>query len=178
MARRAALLRGVNLGPARRLAMPALRDALAAAGYDGVATALASGNVVLTTRERPSVTERRVREVVAERFGMDVDVVVRTAAEMGAIVEGNPLADVADDSRRLQVMFLGGEPAAGALEGLEAMDLGPDAVRVRGREVYVWSGGGIARSPALKELGRRPLGVTATARNWSTVLRLRGMLEA
>lgn len=56
--------------------------------------------------------------------------------------------------------------------------MGDDAIRVSGRELYVWSPGGIIRSPALEEIERRRLGVVTTARNWSTVLKLRAMLGA
>lgn len=177
MGRQVALLRGVNLGPARRVAMPALREAVEGLGYADVATLLQSGNVVMTAADPPATAARRVRRAIAERFRLDVEVVARTDRQIAAVVEGNPLEDVADDPRRLQVMFLDRRPDRAALEGIEDADMGPDAVRVRGREIYVWSGGGIARSPALRELGRRRLGAVATARNWSTVLRLRAMLE-
>lgn len=177
MPRVVALLRGVNLGAARRVAMPALREAVEALGHREVATLLQSGNVVMTTDDPPAATARGVRGAIADRFGLDVDVVVRTARQIAAVVDGNPLADVADDPRRLQVVFLDRRPPAGALDGVEEADLGPDAVRVRGREIYVWSGGGVARSPALEELRRRRLTVVQTARNWSTMLKLRAMLD-
>lgn len=178
MPRQVALLRGVNVGRARRIAMADLRGAVAGLGYGDVATLLQSGNVVFTTSDAASTARRRVAAAVAEAAGFDVDVVVRTAAQVARVVDGNPLADVATDPKRLQVIFLGSAPAATALAGLEEAAVGDDVIRVRGRELYVWSPGGVIRSPALDEIERRRLGVVATARNWSTVLKLRAMLSA
>jgi uncharacterized protein (DUF1697 family) len=75
------------------------------------------------------------------------------------------------------VLFLGGRPDAASVRGLDDEAVGPDRIRVGGREIYVWCAGGMRDSPAMKAIERRRLGVAATARNWNTVLRLRDMLE-
>lgn len=72
--------------------MADLREAVSGLGYGDIATLLQSGNVVFTS---------------SEAAGFDVDVVVRTAAQVARFVDANPLADVATDPRRLQVVFLG-----------------------------------------------------------------------
>ena len=48
------MLRGINLGPNRRVAMAELRTLLTDAGYEGVGTYVQSGNIVLTSREKPA----------------------------------------------------------------------------------------------------------------------------
>ncbi|HUH20448.1 MAG TPA: DUF1697 domain-containing protein, partial [Gaiellaceae bacterium] len=80
MPRYVALLRGINLGPRNRVAMPALRDALEEAGFDDVKTYVQSGNVVLGSRAKPETVRRKVEQVIADRFGLEIPVVVRTRA--------------------------------------------------------------------------------------------------
>jgi len=175
-ARRIALLRGINLGSRRRVAMAELRELVEGLGYEDVATHLQSGNVVLTGAERPERVARRMEEAIAERFGFDVDVVVRTGAQLRAAVEANPFSDESADGARLLVLFLGADPDPEAVRGLDDERAGDDRIRARRREIYVWCPGGVRRSPGLAEIERRRLGVTATARNWNTVLKLRAML--
>jgi uncharacterized protein (DUF1697 family) len=172
MARRIALLRGINLGSHNRIAMGALREALAGHGYEDVRTLLQSGNVVLSSAARPDRLARELEALIAERFGLDIAVVVRTREELAAVVEHNPLAAVATDPKRHQVVFLRGKPDAEAVRAVEAADVEPERIAIAGREVHVWHANGIQRSPASKLLERTGLGAQGTARNWNTVLKL------
>jgi uncharacterized protein (DUF1697 family) len=174
-ARRAALLRGINLGSRRRVAMAELRELVEGLGYEDVATHLQSGNVVLTGSDRPERVARRIEGAIAERLGLDVDVVVRTGAQLRAVIERNPFPDESTDGAKLLVLFLGADPDPEAARGLDDERAGDDRIRARGREIYVWCPGGVQRSPGLAAIERRRLGVTATARNWNTVLRLAAM---
>src|ERR1700751_2428797 len=93
------LLRGINLGPNRRVAMPELRQLLTDAGFEDVRTYVASGNVVLTSSLSADKLGAKSEKLIAERFGFDVDVIVRTADELAEVVRSNPLADVAEDPK-------------------------------------------------------------------------------
>jgi|SRR5579884_157053 len=84
MAPQVVLLRGINLGPNNRIAMPALREALADAGFEDARTYVQSGNIVLKHRGRPDVLAERVHDLIAERFGLDIAVLARTRAELAA----------------------------------------------------------------------------------------------
>jgi uncharacterized protein (DUF1697 family) len=168
-----ALLRGINLGPRRRVSMPELREALTSAGYEDVRTHLQSGNVVLATDEVPAVQlEAELEELIAGRLGVETPVLVRTHQELAAVVVRDPLGDVADDPKRYQVTFLSEALADDVAEALRSADLGDERLAVDGREIYVWHANGIQRSPASKLLTDKRLGVTATARNWDTVTAL------
>jgi uncharacterized protein (DUF1697 family) len=90
MARLVVLLRGVNLVRRNRIAMPALREALDEAGYDDVATYVQSGNVVLSSRKSATRVQSDVARLLVDRFDLDVAVLVRTRAELAAVVERNP----------------------------------------------------------------------------------------
>ena len=166
------LLRGINVGPNKRIAMPQLRDLLTDAGFDDVRTYVASGNVVLSSSVSASKLGARCEKLIAERFGFDVDVIVRTADELAAVVRLNPLADVADNPKRYQVSFCDGEPDAAAVDKVAAAATPGERVVAIGRELYAWHPNGVGRSKMWTKLVGSGLGVRATARNWTTVTTL------
>ena len=172
MARYVALLRGVNLGARNRVPMAELRALLEELGHEDVATLLQSGNAAVTTTQKPAAVAEQLQAAIADRFGVDTVVVLRTATQLQDVLERDPLGDVADDPKRYQVHFLAGKPRAAAVRALEAADVAPERLAVSGNEIYVWHAGGIQRSPASKAIEKADLGVAATARNWSTVEKL------
>src|SRR5580765_324469 len=89
------LLRGINLGSRNRIAMPALRAALEAAGFADVRTYVQSGNVVLSSSATGAEVTGKVQRVIAKEFGLDIGVVTRRRAQLAKVVERNPLAKVA-----------------------------------------------------------------------------------
>src|SRR3712207_6467603 len=126
MARLVALPRGINLGRSRRIAMADLRALLEDEGYEDVRTHLQSGNVVLRSDDPPERVAAAMERSLRNRFGMDVDVIVRTGNELAAVVAADPLGDLADDGARHVVAFLSSEPDPDALRALADEDFGPE----------------------------------------------------
>jgi uncharacterized protein (DUF1697 family) len=152
--------------------MPALRDALADAGFTDVRTYVQSGNVVLSSRAKAERVARDVERLLAERFGLDIAVVTRTRDELARIVARNPLQKVAANPKRYQVTFLAGRLDRDVVRMLEAAAVKGERVAVHGREVYAWHPDGVARSKLWSALAGTRLGTTATSRNWTTVEKL------
>lgn len=177
MARHVVLLRGINLGSRNRIAMPDLREALEEAGFEDVRTHLQSGNVVLTSRAKPESVARKVERVIEERFGLEIPAVVRSRAQLAAVVKRNPLADVVTEPKRYQVSFLTAKLPAKAVRELEAVAAPDERVVAVGREVYAWHPRTVARSKLWAKLAGKDLGVTATSRNWATVEALLELAE-
>jgi len=175
MQRRVALLRGINLGPHKRIAMGELRDALGEAGYEEVQTYVQSGNIVLGTDAPPNNLEGELERLIRDRWGFDVPVIVRTRRELAEVVKGNPLAKVATNPKRYQVTFLDRELEPRRVEELNALARESERLVVRGRELYAWHPEGVARSKLSAKLAGQGLGVKASARNWTTVETLLGM---
>ena len=169
MPRYVALLRGINIGSRNRVSMPELRAAMEGAGFGEVQTYLQSGNVVLESGVKPESVRRKIEGVIAERFGLEIAVVVRTKAELAAVVQKNPLGDEAKDPKRHQVTFLSKKLPAKTVRELEETATEQERVAVAGREVYAWHPSGVARSKLWSKLAGKGLGVTATSRNWTTV---------
>jgi uncharacterized protein (DUF1697 family) len=178
MTRQIALLRGINLGPRRRVSMPELRELLVGAGFDDVRTYVQSGNVVLSSDLAAEAVAERCEREIASRFGFAVDVVVRTGDELAEVVRRDPLGEVANDPKCYQVTFLATELPARAVDKLEAIDAEPEQFVLAGRELYSWHPDGVGRSKLWARLAKDGwLGVTATARNWTTVTTLLTMAE-
>ncbi|HEY3774582.1 MAG TPA: DUF1697 domain-containing protein [Solirubrobacteraceae bacterium] len=175
MARHVLLLRGINLGPSRRVPMADLRALLTDAGYEDVATYVQSGNIVLESRSKPAELESRVATLISERFGFDVPVCARSAAQLVKVLEHDPIPGAADEPKRYQVTFLAERAPAAAVKKLEQLALGSERVAAHGRELYTFHPDGIARSKLAKALTAKELGIAATARNWTTVRTLAEM---
>ncbi|MFL6017272.1 MAG: DUF1697 domain-containing protein [Gaiellaceae bacterium] len=172
MARHIVLLRGINIGSRNRIAMPELREALESAGFDDVQTYVQSGNVVLSSGKSAVEVAQACERQIERSFGLDIDVVTRTRSQLAKIVERNPLAEVATDPKRYQVSFLSAKPSADVVRKLEEAAAEQERVVPAGREIYAWHPEGIGRSRLWTLLAGRGLGVTATARNWTTVTKL------
>ena len=165
------MLRGINLGPNRRVPMADLRALFGEAGYADVQTYVQSGNVVVESTAKAPQLERTAAELISDRFGFDVPVVVRTVRQLAAVVKLNPLGEVATDPKRYQVSFLAATPPPDVVRALEEAAAGEERVVRHGREIYSWHPDGVARSKLAVALAGRKLG-TATARNWTTVTTL------
>ena len=161
-----ALLRAVNVGGTGKLPMAELRALCEAAGFADVRTYIASGNVVL----RSASTARQVQEVLEtalERHaGKPVGVLVRTGAEMAAVLAANPFSKTAPN--RTVAIFLDPAPPADALDA--ASGCNGEEMALGKREIYVHYGDGMADSKL-----RIPAAKAGTARNLNTVARLAGM---
>jgi uncharacterized protein (DUF1697 family) len=168
------LLRAVNLGARNKVPMPALREALAASGFADVRTYVQSGNIVASSRHRSarSVSDA-LRTLVRERFEVDQPVVVRTPAQLAAVVEGNPFPQAAlERPKVLHVIFLTAAPAAEAVARMHTDELTRDVVRIVGDDLYVDFGESVHASKLSPAYFSRRLAVEGTARNWRTVLAL------
>jgi uncharacterized protein (DUF1697 family) len=166
------LLRGVNVGGRNKLAMPALRRALEDAGMEEVSTYVQSGNVVLDSTAKPDPLARTCEALIAERFGLQIGVVVRTRAELAKVIAHDPLGDVATEEKLYQVTFCAQKPAKAALAKVAERAAPGERLLGHGREIYAWFPHGVGRSKLAAQLGRQDLGVLATARNWTTVKKL------
>ncbi len=169
MTRFVLLLRGINVGTAKRVAMAELRALATGLGHTDVATHLNSGNLLLTSDDDAGPVGAGIERGIEDRFGLHADVVVRTAAQLAAALARNPFPD--GDPSRVVVAFLAGPPDAGAEAGLAALATADEPFLLTATEAYVHFGHGQADSRLALKLAT-VLGVSATARNLRTVTKL------
>ncbi len=165
-----ALLRGVNVGGKNRLPMIDLRTLLEDLGCRQVRTLIQSGNAVFAAAaDRGELLPGQIADGLAERFGFAVPVVLRSAAELTAVLARNPFIAAGRDPATLHVAFLAVRPCAAAVAALDPDRSPPDEFRIDGREVFLHLPNGVARSKLTNAWLERGLGTTSTVRNWTTV---------
>ena len=170
-----ALLRGINVGRAKRVAMADLRALVADLGYGDVRTLLNSGNVVYSAPGvAPDEAAERIEEAIRSRLGITSRVVVLTAADIAAAVAGSPLGDVADNPSRLFVAILRDPADRARLEPLAERDWGREVLALGERVAYLWCPDGSMGSQ-LPDAVARVLGDAVTTRNWATLTRLHAL---
>jgi uncharacterized protein (DUF1697 family) len=171
-----ALLRGINVGRNKKIAMADLRELLSGLGYTDVRTHLQSGNALFTGPGTPAKLSKQIEAAIQEQLGMDVRCLIRSDKELRAVIDGNPLPDAVTDGSRFLALFLSAAPKEKLLREHDPVDLSPDEIRIGERVIYQWCPDGILAAPPLAGFVEKHLGVAATARNWNTVTRLGELL--
>jgi uncharacterized protein (DUF1697 family) len=166
------LLRGINIGPNNRISMPDLRDWLGEAGHGPARTYLQSGNVVVRSDADPDELARRTEQLISERAGLSVPVVVRTRDELAGVIARDPLRGEERVEKLYQVTFFSQSPPEDVSARIAALAADGERFEALGREWYAYHPSGVARSKLATGISARNLGFTATARNWTTVTSL------
>ena len=172
-----ALLRGINVGGKNLLPMKALAAIFAAAGCTDVQTYIQSGNVIF---RHPDSTDLAafIRAQIAEQFGLQVPVIVRSAAQLAQAFEASPFSAEGVEEAWLHVMFLQDEPMPAMIASLDAARSAPDRFIVKGREIYLHLPNGAARTKLTNVYFDSKLKTVSTQRNWRTVRTLAKMMGA
>jgi len=163
MTRYVALLRAVNVGGTGKLPMADLRAICRDAGFTRVETYIASGNVIFESKGAPSKVKAELEVRLAAYAKKPVGVVLRTAAEMAAVLKANLFPKV--EPKFTYAIFLDQRPLRDALE--HAVGQSDEEMRLGDREIFVHYPSGMGRSKL-----RIPAGKTGTARNMNTIAKL------
>ena len=170
-----ALLRGINVGRAKRVAMADLRALIESLGYRDVRTLLNSGNVVFTGdragASAAATAAARIEAALASKLELVSRVTVLTAAELEAAIDAMPLAKVAKDPSRLLVAVLADPADLVLIAPLARRDWRPGALALGKRVAYLWCPDGQLASPHAEALGKT-LRDGVTTRNWATMTKL------
>lgn len=174
MVRYTALLRGVNLGPHRKVSMAGLRALLTGMGLENVSTYLQSGNAQFDAPESDMPTlERAISTEIRRTFGHDVPVLLRPPHELAETVASHPFPEAVATPSHYYIYFLSSAPHPRALADVDPASYLPDQFQLgKGRALYVWYLEGLHTSRLNTAFFDRRLGVVSTARNWNTVTRL------
>lgn len=175
--RHVALLRGINVGRAKRVAMADLRKLLGELGYGDVRTLLNSGNVVFGAAGfTPAESAARIEEALVLKLGVAARATVLDAPQFADVIAGNTLLALADDPSRLLVSVPGNPADLARLAPLLRQDWAPEALAVGPRAAYLWCPAGVLASRAAAALGAL-LGDAVTSRNWATLSKLQALLD-
>jgi len=172
-----ALIRGINVGRAKRIAMADLRALFGELGYSDVSTLLNSGNVIFNdTSSAPSEAATRIEKAIDSRLGVSARVTVLTASDLNAIVRENPLLQVIDNPSRL-IIAVPLYPADRArFTPLTQQEWAPEILALGTRATYLWCPDGILSSRLAKAIGRAASDFVTT-RNWRTILKIHALIN-
>jgi uncharacterized protein (DUF1697 family) len=168
-----ALLRGINVGGKNKLAMADLRSLVESLGHTDVTTYIQSGNVLFTSAK--PVAPQTLEAAIKDACGIGITVVLRTPAEFAKVVTANPFSRA--DLSKVHVGFMARQPPKALIATLDAERFEPEAVAVRGAELYFHLPDGMGRSKLPDYVGRQ-LKIPTTVRNWNTVLKLASLAGA
>jgi uncharacterized protein (DUF1697 family) len=177
-ARYVVLLRAVNVGGTGKVSMPRLRELLAEAGLEDVATYVQSGNVVVSPGTVHGGAEEvgdAVHNAIRDGFGLNVPVVVRTGAQIAKVVAANPFPDA--EPTRVGVLFASRSLTKAEIDQLAGRAAASEDVARAAGHVFINCPDGFGRSKLASAAGAPRGELVVTMRNMRTVTRLAEMAE-
>ena len=166
-----ALLRGINVGRAKRISMADLRTILVSLDLDAVRTVQVSGNVVFRARwGDEQMLGKKIAARIKAETGFDTVALVRSGDDLARVIDANPFPRRGVDPKQLHVVFLSAQPRKELIAGVDRADVAPDEFEVGERVIYVRLPAGVMASNMPD--WEKALGLSATMRTWGTVLRL------
>lgn len=173
------MLRGVNVGAHNRIKMDALRALYESLGLRDSQTYVQSGNVVFRTEKRDLVAlAKRIEDAIERGFGFRPAVILRTSAELRAVIARNPFAKRRGiEPSKLLVNFLVRDPGAEVRDKVLKLKTEPEELRMDGRELYSYFPNGMARPKMSRAVLEKTLKIPGTGRNWNSVTKLLEMAE-
>jgi uncharacterized protein (DUF1697 family) len=169
-----ALLRGVNVGGHKKVAMADIRALLSRMGFEDPQSLLQSGNLAFRGKQQSiAKLEQSLESEIRKRLSVETMVFVRTVKELETVVSGNPFpGEGKSDPGHLVVIFFKGAPAPEDVKSLQKSHKGPEVIRAEGREAYIKYPDGQGTSRLTLPVIERALKTKGTGRNWNTVLKL------
>lgn len=174
-----ALLRGINVGGNNMIPMPELRSLCSEIGWTDVATYINSGNVIFSSTAKSANLENAIERSITDRFGHTISVIVRSAAQWPAYIEGNPFAKAtAAEPKAVMLALSKSPPKADALTFLRERAVNGEKLERVGDAIWIHYARGVAKSKLAPALFDRFVGSPVTTRNWRSVVTLGEMLCA
>lgn len=153
--------------------MPELKVHLEEAGLKNIRTYIQSGNVIFEYgKVAHDKLEKLISSVIQKKFRFDVPVIVRSVEEMTKVMENNPFINGKEDIDKLHVTFLSGEPNKELTDKLAPPVNVPDKYIIKERAIYLLCPNGYGQTKLTNNFFENKLKVTATTRNWKTVMKL------
>lgn len=172
MNRKIGILRGINVGGKRKILMADLKSMCEKLGLENVTTYIQSGNLVFNSDLSNSELENNLEKAIAEKFGFDVPVIVRTGKELENSINNNPFFAKNADIKQLHLTFLKEKPNKENLEKTLTFNYEPDKFKIEDKDVFLFCTGKYHESKLTNNFFEKQLKVGATTRNWQTVLKL------
>jgi uncharacterized protein (DUF1697 family) len=173
-------LRGINVSGKNMIKMADLVKVFTSVGFKNVSTYLQSGNVIFSHENslEGTVAAETISSAIKKSLGLDVPAIIRSAAEIDSILRGNIFINRdKTDIEKIYVTMLGKDADSDRLSNLVKADYLPERLNHSGNEIYIFCPDGYGRAKLNNNFIEKKLAVTATTRNWKTMLAVSGMLK-
>ncbi|MPQ48255.1 DUF1697 domain-containing protein [Marinifilum sp. N1E240] len=177
MKRYISLLRGINVGGKRKILMADLKALYTEMGFKNCVSYIQSGNVIFETQEHSNQElAKSIQEAISKKYGFDVPVIVRTKDEWEQSIKANPYAENCDTAS-LHLTFLSEVPNAELIKVAKDKDFSPDEFQIINHDVFLHIPGKYHQTKISNQFFEKNLKVSATTRNWKTVMKLWELAE-
>lgn len=167
-----ALLRGINVGGHRRIAMPDLQSLCESIGWHQATTYIQSGNVVFCSTPEQAQANL-LEQAIQQRYGFEVRVLLRSTPQWQAVIDRNPFAhENITDNKLLHVIAIDRPAPNELVAALDPNTYAPDRWVIDQQHIYLYCPNGYGRTQLSNDFWERKLRLQATTRNYNTVLRL------
>ena len=166
-----AILRGINVGGHRKILMKDLKELLSNLGLTEIKTYIQSGNVVFQSKESLTVLETTIAQIIKKNYNFEVPVIIIPVADLQKIPQLNPYLNTTA-VEKLHVTFLSSLPETEKIEKIASTDFLPDKFRIIAQTVFLCIDGKYHKSKLSNNFFEKELKVTATTRNWKTIMKL------
>ena len=175
MTKQIAILRGINVGGKRKILMADLKTMFSALGFEDVQTYIQSGNVIFNSKSKDNDMEmaNKIEQSISKIYGFEVPVIVRTVNELNDAISNNPFFNKKEtDIERHHLTFLKEVPEKENLEKIKSYTYLPDKFEIKEKNVFIYCSGKYSDSKFTNKFFENKLKISATTRNWKTVLKL------
>ena len=169
------MLRGINVSGQKKIKMDDLKALFESLEFANVKTYIQSGNVIFESSTLDlEELKTTIEDNIEKAFGFSVSVIIRSTYEFESIIKSNPFIGHGsrEDDTKFLVTFLTNAPPESIAKTVQQFAKKPEALVIRGREIYLHCPNGYGKSKLSNSFLERKLGVTATTRNWKTVKQL------
>ena len=175
MNKKIAVLRGINVGGKKRILMADLKLLLESLGFINIKTYIQSGNIVFDTPNK--LTDNEISDTIEKsifgKYEFIVPVIIRSVSDLQQAIKNNPFyKDINIESKQLHLTFLKEKPTKENLLKVEMYSDDNDEFIVKGKEIYIFCKGKYHKSKFTNNFFENKLKVSATTRNWNTILKL------
>jgi uncharacterized protein (DUF1697 family) len=165
------ILRGINVSGQKKMLMTDLAKLYEDLGFKEIVTYIQSGNVIFKMDKKFTNVKlaKLIEDKITVTYNFQVPVIIRTLKELQHIVAVNPF--IKEDIDSLYVTFLSNSPSAINLEKLDNVSFLPDRFEILDKEIFL-SVSSYGNTKLSNNFFENKLKVTATTRNWKTVIKL------
>jgi len=169
------ILRGINVSGQKKILMSDLKALYIDLGYENVVTYIQSGNVIFDSKEKKKFKlKNQIESSIKDKYKFHVPVEIRTKLEMSKIIKNCPFGsiDIIENTTKVLLTFLSAVPSKNNINEIQNYVKLPEKLVVTGKEAYLHCPNGYGKSKLSNNFLEKKLGVSATTRNWKSVLKL------